>query len=142
MRPPGANLSTGGAGEQATPAGLDAAVARVAAFLDYAVQFAGGVTLGDRPEQNVTYADLRCVLGVAVAARPIAQLLEAIRDDQVSVSMGFGRTAEERRERRAGLTHYIAQNADKLDEALEEFFAALSGSGEAVAPLQLREDGK
>lgn len=52
---------------------------RVLAFVDYATQFAGGISLGDRPEQNVTYADLRALLDAARAeqkedAEPVAVL--------------------------------------------------------------------
>ena len=43
------------------------AVDRVGRFLAYALQFAGGVTLGDRPEQNVTYADISTILKALTA---------------------------------------------------------------------------
>lgn len=46
---------------------LIAARTRVRRFLDYAVQYAGGMTLGDAPEKNVTYADILLVLEAAEA---------------------------------------------------------------------------
>ena len=60
----------------ATPEGLREAIERTTAFLDYATQYAGGVSLGAAtlPEQNLRYADLRTLLAA------LRQRDEALRD--------------------------------------------------------------
>ena len=99
----------------ATPEGLREAIERTTAFLDYATQYAGGVSLGAAtlPEQNLRYADLRTLLAALrqrdealtdlLAAEFPARLMtageEAIRD-----RLGAGKRADAFLKARATLT--------------------------------------
>jgi hypothetical protein len=84
------------------------------------------MTEADDPTQ-MALAKLFCASpDLLSSATTLATALEGVRDDQVSQRMGFGRTAEERAERRRQLAHYIAENADQVDEALEGLFAAIA----------------
>lgn len=64
--------------------------------------------------------------GLVAALKAVAGPLEAIREDQVSQGLRLGRTHAERAERQRLLATWVAANADKLDDALEQVFAALS----------------
>lgn len=69
--------------------------------------------------------DVKAMAEALKKAEALAEILDAIRADQVSISMGFGKTAEDRTDRRRQLADYIHGNADDLDERLEEFHESL-----------------
>jgi len=56
----------------------------------------------------------------------LTQILITIREEQVSASMGFGRTAAEKKERATFYAVAIQANASKIDEATEAALSALA----------------
>jgi hypothetical protein len=74
-----------------------------------------------RAMQRIIMSALHGVDLPETPAEKLAKLIEAVREDQVSLGMNFGTTRAEQEERRRALTSFIAQNAERIDDLLEQW---------------------
>lgn len=72
---------------------------------------------------------------ILAALKALAGALEAIRDEQGSQGLDFGKTRADRENRRSLIASWIKQNADEVDDALNAAFAIIQRtSAPSTAP--------